>query len=103
MSGCKNPDRPRPGDCMRECYGFADVSVPVELRPNTVIGSIETECCGDPDITCEHESGNGRCCIVLTQRVRIKIPIDVGVSAVTGCSSVSCDICGADGTPGNGK
>jgi|GEM_PF-3919961 hypothetical protein len=61
----------------------ADVSFPIELQPNTQIDSVETQFFGTPSINIEEYTGE-KYCITVTQRVRIRLMVTVGVSAKPG-------------------
>ncbi len=79
--------------CVKAGYRYAEISVPIELKPNTTLGEVVVECCGEPDIDC-CEAGNADCCeITVTQKVSIKIPVYYQVLACMGDSKIDCD-CG---------
>lgn len=86
------PDCDRKHDecCAQLCYQYADVSIPLELFPETELGHIETECCGEPVIQCEHEPCCSNCNIIITQSVKIKIPVKVGIKTKEGNSFIQC-------------
>lgn len=93
----QKPPKPIDPDCCDGCtkigYQYADVSVPVELKPNVKIGKIETECCGEPLVCCtENPAGKGFEALI-TQKICIKIPIKYNVCADIGETQVNCD-CG---------
>ena len=92
-------DRPgcgKPESCRKVGYEYADISIPVEVRPNAVVGPIETECCGEPSVVCAPDDCGEGCRIIITQRVRIKIPVKCGVETIPGYSYVTC---APDGAP----
>ncbi|NLU24269.1 MAG: hypothetical protein GXW99_06055 [Clostridiales bacterium] len=76
--------------CYKVGYEYADVSIPIELRPSTIIGRIETACCGEPMVTCAADPCGEYCNIIITQRIRIKIPVRYGLEAIPGSSYVEC-------------
>lgn len=77
-------------DCEGCGYQFADVSIPIEICPAADLGEITTECCGEPSVFCESEPCGNNCNIVITQSVKIKIPLKVGIRAIVGNSFISC-------------
>lgn len=84
--------------CVSECCEtvatqYADISIPVEIRPTAVIGEIETQCCGDPVICCKETSSGKSAEITITQKINIKIPIEYCTEACIGDTSVSCSCC----------
>lgn len=54
------------------------------------LGEIKTECCGEPYIQCEGEPCGNNLNIVITQSVKIKIPLKVGIRAIQGNSFIVC-------------
>ena len=69
---------------------YADISIPIELCPAADLGEIKTECCGEPYIQCEGEPCGNNLNIVITQSVKIKIPVKVGIRAIQGNSFIVC-------------
>ncbi len=79
-----------PDKCSKTGFEIAEVSLPLEILPNTCVGEVETDCCGEPNVSCECEPCGNTCRLVITQRIKIKIPFTIGIKAVTGCSHISC-------------
>ncbi len=71
---------------------FADIKVPIEIEPDVTVGEIETECCDKTCVKCK-DCGCGVSEIVLTQKVKIKIPVKFCVKADVKDISISCDDC----------
>ncbi len=82
----------RPIDCCDKTgFQLVEIDLPVELKPCPEIGRIETECCGDPYIVCECCECSESCCIVVTQKLKIRIPIKYAVKATAGESCIACE------------
>lgn len=79
-----------PAACTTVGLQYADISVPVELKPNAIIGKIKTECCGKPLICCKENSISNTCEITITQKVCIKIPISYSAAAIIGDVDIHC-------------
>ena len=72
-------------------YQYANISVPVEVKPKTATGDIAIECCDEPSVECcTNECGDGLD-IVITQKVCVKIPIRYQIEACVGEESIKCD------------
>lgn len=83
--------KPPKGDCCdRHSFQIVDVSLPLELCPATEVGRIETECFGEPCIQCEQEPCGSNCSIIITQSVKIRIPVKFGVKTIQGNSFIQC-------------
>ena len=80
--------------CVKTGYQYADISVPMELKPSATLGDIIMECCGEPDVDCRESKCGDSCEITITQKVSIKIPVHYQVSACVGNSTINC-ICDA--------
>lgn len=78
------------GECSKINYQYTNISVPIELKPNTVAGDIVVECCEEPVIECCEDKCKNSCEITITQKVRIKIPICYQIDACVGESVISC-------------
>lgn len=88
------PDHPpagAPNECAKIGLQYADISVPITLKPDAAIGRIEMKCCGEPTVTCVEDNGANTCEIVITQKVSIKIPVQYSVVACVGESSIDCE------------
>ena len=77
-------------DCKNVGYQYADISVPIEICPETNVGRIETECCGEPYIECESEPCGANLNIIITQSVKIKIPVKFGIRTIEGNGYIKC-------------
>lgn len=84
------PEKPFECECSQCGFQYADISTPIEICPDSNLGKIETECCGEPFIECEHEPCSSSLNVVITQTVKIKIPITVGIRAIEGTSYIQC-------------
>ena len=86
LGGCDD----RKNGCSTVNYQFADISVPINVKPETTIGDITIECCDDPVVECcENECKNGLD-IIVNQKVCIKIPIKYQIDTCVGEDSISC-------------
>lgn len=70
----------RPRDCSQdECtktaFQRAEVSVPIEIKPETKLGEVELECCGEPTVICKECECHDKCEITIIQKLCIKIPV----------------------------
>ena len=89
FGGCDD----RNDGCSTVNYQYANISIPIEVRPKTKAGDITIECCEEPVIECcesECECEHGLD-IVITQKVCIKIPIKYQLEASVGEDSIRCD------------
>lgn len=76
--------------CTTVNYQYANISVPIEVKPTTATGEVTIECCDEPCIECSaNECGNGLD-IVITQKVCVKIPIKYQIEACAGEESINC-------------
>ena len=85
---------PQLDDCSNTVFQYADVNASLEITPYTIIGKVQTECCGDPVVCCKKNHACSSCEIIITQKVRIKIPISYGVTASKGEEKINCKCCG---------
>lgn len=77
--------------CSTVNYQYANISIPIEVRPKTTTGGITIECCDEPCVECcSNECGNGLD-IVITQKVCIKIPIKYQIESCVGAESICCE------------
>ena len=79
--------------CDKDAFQFVDISVPVEICPDVKLGRIETECCGDPFIQCECEPCGSNLSIIVTQSVKIKIPVKFDIKTIEGNGFIKCSDC----------
>lgn len=91
----KNDDKGRKG-CKTLTYQYANVSVPVTVRPSVNAGNAVAFCCGEPDIrrsSCSLKSsgnGGGGCRFTLSQCICIEVPIEFDANALIGTPCVEC-------------
>lgn len=76
---------------MKTVYHYADISVPLELKPHTTLCDMTVECCGEPTVDCRESKSGNACEITLTQKVNIKIPIRYQITACMGETVINCD------------
>ena len=81
----------KPCECSQSAYQFANISTPIEICPEASVGCIETECCGEPYIECECEPCGASLNLVITQKIKVKIPVTVGIRTIEGNSYIQCD------------
>ena len=82
-------------ECTRNVCQYAEICVSVEIKPRTVIGRIQAECCGEPEICCkDYARCNNRGCngheIIVTQKVQLRIPIRYEADVCNGAEKVVC-------------
>lgn len=90
---CFDPSRPPCGkgeNCDKVVHKNAEIDVPVMVKPDVKIGKIKAECVGEPVIRPEHGSCADACEFVITQKVRVKIPICYDIDVVTGKAEINC-------------
>lgn len=88
--------------CTNVSTQYADMSVPVRLKPYAIVGEVETECCGDAVITqrqCQGSVCPCGCEMTITQAVCIHIPIEYGTNAEIGDTVVVCKKTSGCNTP----
>ena len=83
-------DCPPPGDCIKAVIQYADISVPIELKPNAAVGKVQIKCFGKSEVKYEENCNNDTSEIIITQRIRIKIPINYGITAHVGKELIEC-------------
>ena len=77
-------------DCMKTEYQYADVSIPIKISPDIKVGKITSECTGKASICyCENCCENS-CEFTVTQKIKIKIPIEYNVNVDHGDSIIKC-------------
>ena len=84
-SSCKD------GNCKQTGYQYADISLPITLKPNVSLCDIEIECCGEPVVTCQKVPCNDMLHINVIQKVCVKIPLNYAVTACFDENNVSID------------
>lgn len=76
--------------CVKTVIQYANISSEIDILPKIEIGEIETECLGGPDIKCVGSPCKKACKLILSQTVRIKIPIQYSAAACVDESSANC-------------
>jgi len=76
--------------CMKVGCKEVDISLPIELKPDTDIGKIEIHCCGEPRIECVNEPCDNGVLIEIRQRAKVIIPVKFNVKAAVKDSSIEC-------------
>lgn len=76
--------------CCKTGYQYADISLPIQVKPNVVLGEIVTECCGEPTMTCIKTGCNDMCELKIEQRICIKIPVTYQVMTCVGETQINC-------------
>ncbi len=79
-------------NCTKIGCQYVDISVPIQLEPQTTLDKVEIECCGEPTVSCQ-DSCKNTVEVVVTQRVRVKFPIHYTVTACMGESVLDCAAC----------
>lgn len=72
---------------------YADVSVPMKLKPYANVGELVTECCGEPVIalrSCQGANCSCGCEITITQTICIRIPMEYGTETDVGDTTAIC-------------
>ncbi len=76
--------------CTKTARHYADISVPIELSPNTSLGDVSVECCGEPTVVCRENMCNNSCKITVKQKLSVVIPIHYEVDVSMGKSDINC-------------
>lgn len=87
---CDKHDKCDRCDCDKRSEQVVDISLPIEVCPEADLGRIETECCGKPKVECEQEPCGSSVSIIITQSVKIKIPVRFGIKTIEGNSFIKC-------------
>lgn len=77
--------------CEKIGYQYADICIPIDLKPDAALGNVTVECCGEPCLECLEHSGQNACKVIVTQKVNVRIPIRCQVTACMGESTINCD------------
>lgn len=82
----------RPKNCKKNAHQYVDVTLPINLEPIAVIGDINIECCGEPDIIYKNKCDcyNKYTELVITQTIIVTIPIEYEINTFTGKSDIKC-------------
>ena len=77
--------------CNKVVYQYADVKVPVKIKPKAIVGEIEAKYVGEPQVKfCEGHCKEA-CELVISQKICIKIPISYCVETHAGPDCVDCN------------
>lgn len=60
---------------------YADITIPVELKPEAVIERLETICCGEPAVSCCQYPESNTCEVTVTQTISTRISLRYNVCA----------------------
>lgn len=75
-------------------YQDVNVCMPVSIKAHGEVGKIQTQCIGRPTITpgCGVCPGkcHGECKFIITQKIRVKIPVVIRAKADVGEAAVEC-------------
>jgi hypothetical protein len=77
-------------DCFKIGSKEVDITLPIEVRPDTDMGEIEIHCCGEPRIECMNEPCENGLYIEIRQRAKIVIPVKFNVKAIAKDTSIKC-------------
>lgn len=83
--------------CTSVSAQYADINIPIKAKPYASIGTVTTDCCGEPIVTVRQACGCCGCEITITQSLCIKIPVVYGTTVEVGKFEVNCKE-----APGNG-
>lgn len=79
--------------CTSVSAQYADVGVPIKLRPSATVGNLETECCGAPALSIRPWQGENCSCgceVIITQTICMRIPVIYDTVADIGEITVNC-------------
>lgn len=84
-----------PDTCHTVNLQYAEISIPVELKPNAFIGGMEVECIevsqtNEPTTYSEEREPDGTCSILVTQTLHLKIPVTYKISTCIGNPDINC-------------
>lgn len=79
-------------ECTKTAHQYAEVTLPVEIRPEVKLGNVETECCGEPTVICREEKHCGTCEITIIQKLCIKIPVTYKVKVCKKEEKICCEM-----------
>lgn len=76
--------------CLSVSRQYAEISVPIELKPNATFKDVSVECCGEPSFVCRENRCNNTCQITVRQKISITMPIHYQVDICMGDSDINC-------------
>ena len=76
--------------CTKISCQYAEISVPIELKPNATVEDVSVECCGEPSVMCRENRCNNTCQITVRQKISITMPIHYEVDVSMGDSDINC-------------
>lgn len=87
---CSTP--PPDFECETTVSQFADICVPITIKPFAYVGESTTTCCGDPTIDYGECPGEicGSCTFTVSQTICVELPVSFGATAESGEPSVDC-------------
>ncbi len=91
----EEPDQKKvcvPDGCTKVAQQYADIITSVSMKSKSIVGKIETECCGDPVVYCEKSKCDNVCNITIKQKVCVKIPISYKINVcIEEDGRIDCD------------
>ena len=54
--------------CTKISRQYAEISVPIELKPNATVEDVSVECCGEPSVMCRENRCNNTCQITVGKK-----------------------------------
>ena len=76
--------------CVKISRENIDVSVPIELQPDTCIGEIKAHCCEEPKVECRSDPCENKLDICIIQKIQLEIPVKFGIKTTVKESSIEC-------------
>ena len=84
-------DKCTKSECSKVSCQYADITLPVEIKPDAKVGEIKLECCGEPSVTCKKGQSKDVCEIKINQKICVKIPICYKVETCVGNKNICCN------------
>ncbi len=85
-------------NCSSIIEKFLTICLPVTTTPSVNIGTIQTECCGNPIISlknpgsCCNDVNDGCCKFTIVQKMKIEIPVTFNATTSVDNLFVDCEI-----------
>lgn len=79
-------------ECTKVAHQYAEVSLPIEIKPEAKLGNVETECCGEPTVICHESQCYGMCEVTIIQKLCIKIPVTYKVKVCKKEEKICCEM-----------
>lgn len=70
---------------------YAKIDIPLKIKPVATLGDIQTESIGEPEISyskCKYNKEENTIELVITQTLRIKVPVEYGTEAEQGQAEI---------------